>query len=206
MRSQHVLLYLAALLHATPVLMQARGQAASAAPRRIRLGRDTIVAGVHCGPTGRAYAALHLNGTLEECPLAADSVVEGNALAKGSWIRLTPEGILDGAWLLRDAELQGLPCKGTGYKGWAVRFHPDGRLSLCYLSRAATIDSIPCKRGAFITELSGSTHVLLHHNGRLRSCRVARDVTYRGEAIGGGARIWLDVEGAMVSAPASRDE
>lgn len=206
MPSRYVLVYLAALLHATPVLMQAVGQEASATPRRMRLGRDTIVAGVHCGPTGRAYAALHLNGSLEECPLAADSVVEGNSLAKGSWIRLTAEGILDGAWLLRDAALQGIPCKGTGYKGWAVRFHPDGRLSLCYLSREATIDSIPCKGAAFITELSGSTHVLLHHNGRLRSCRVARDVTYRGASIRGGARLWLDADGAAVSAPAPRDE
>lgn len=194
----HCLLATVAALSFTTL---ARGQ--SPAPTRIRLSRDTVVAGIRCGPTGRAYAALHANGTLEECPLAADSLVEGNLLAKGSWIRLTPEGILDGAWLLRDAQLQGLPCKGTGYKGWAVRFHPDGRLALCYLSREATIDAIPCKAGAFISELSGSTQVMLHHNGKLQSCRVARDVTYRGVALRGGKRVRLSPDGALVAAPAS---
>jgi hypothetical protein len=198
----HCLLATVAALSFTTL---ARGQspAPTPTPTRIRLSRDTVVAGIRCGPTGRAYAALHANGALEECPLAADSLVEGNLLAKGSWIRLTPEGILDGAWLLRDAQLQGLPCKGTGYKGWAVRFHPDGRLALCYLSREATIDAIPCKAGAFISELSGSTQVMLHHNGKLQSCRVARDVTYRGVALRGGKRVRLSPDGALVAAPAS---
>lgn len=164
---------------------------------RLRLTRDTVLSGVRCGATGKASAALHPNGALDECPLAIDSVMAGHLLLRGTWIRLTPEGTLDGAWLPRDAMLQGLPCKGTGYKGWAVRFHPDGALSLCYLSREATIDALPCRPGAFVTELSGSTQVTLHPNGRLRGCRLARAVTYRGTALRSGARVLLDSIGTL---------
>ena len=80
----------------------------------------------------------------------------------------------DGAWLPRDVLLQGIPCKGTGYKGWAMRYHPGGRLALCYLSRETTIDGVRCRAGAFLTELSGSTQVTLHPNGRLVRCRPRR--------------------------------
>ena len=142
--------------------------------RRIQLTRDTVIATVHCGPTGRAFAVLHPNGALDECPLAKDEVLDGVALPRGTWIRLRPDASLDGAWLPRDVLLQGIPCKGTGYKGWAVRFHPGGRLALCYLSRETTIDGVRCRAGSFLTELSGSTQVTLHPNGRLVRCRPRR--------------------------------
>jgi hypothetical protein len=169
--------------------------------RRIRLSRDTVVASVHCGPTGRAYAELYDNGGLVECPLAADSVIEGHALPKGTWIRLLQHRALDGAWLPRDTELQGLPCKGTGYKGWSVRFHADGKLALCFLARETTIDGIPCRAGSFRVELSGSTGVALHPNGRLSTCRLSRDVTRDGMTVRRGKHIHLTPAGALIAPP-----
>lgn len=166
--------------------------------RRIRLSRDTVVAGVSCAATGRLYAELYGNGGLVECPLAADSVIERHAFPKGTWIRLHQDRGLDGAWLPRDTELQGLPCKGTGYKGWAVRFHAGGALALCYLSREAVVDGVSCMSGSFAREFGGSTQVALHPNGRLKGCRLAAPVTRDGAALKRGARINLTETGAVM--------
>jgi len=40
-------------------------------------------------------------------------------------------------------QLQGIPCKGAGYKAWAVGFHPDGTRWLCYRSQVAEIEGVP---------------------------------------------------------------
>lgn len=165
--------------------------------RRIRLSRDTVVAGVRCAPTGRAYAELYSNGGLVECPLAADSVIEGHAFPKGTWIRLHQDRGLDGAWLPRDTPLQGLSCKGTGYKGWSVRFHTGGALSVCFLARDAAVDGIPCMAGTFARELTGSTQVALYPNGRLKSCRLDEPVTRDGASLKRGARILLTESGTI---------
>lgn len=138
---------------------------------RLQLVADTVIAGVRCGPTGRAFAVIHANGSLDECPLAADTVIEGHALPRGTWLRLLSDRTLDGAWLPHDVTLQGIPCKGTGYKGWSVRFHPTGALKLCFLSRDAEIGGVRCRRGTFFAELSGSTAVSLDARGRLLRCR-----------------------------------
>lgn len=169
---------------------------------RIRLRSDTVIAGVRCAPTGRAYAVIHPNGALDECPLAIDTTIAGHALPAGTWLRLTEQRVLDGVWLPDDTQLQGLPCKGTGYKGWSVRFHPSGRLSLCYLSHEATIDGIRCRGAAFTTELTGSTQVNLHPNGRLQSCRLATAVTRDKVTFKRGARIWLTDDGRVQPPPA----
>lgn len=163
-----------AMLIATAIGGARPVEAQDAPGRRFQLTRDTVIAGVRCAATGRAFAVVHPNGALDECPLATDAVLDGVALPKGTWIRLRPDASLDGAWLPHDVVLQGIPCKGTGYKGWAVRFHPGGRLALCYLSRETRIDGVVCRAGAFLTELSGSTQVTLHPDGRLAGCRRAR--------------------------------
>lgn len=190
-------------LHATLLAFAigSRMQAQESPSVRLRLMRDTVLAGVRCAATGRAYAVLHPNGALDECPLASDSVMAGHLLPRLTWIRLRQDATLGGAWLPRDTELQGIPCKGAGYKGWSVRFHPGGRLAVCFLSREATIDGIPCRAGAFLTELSGTTQVALHPNGRLQGCRLAGDITRGGVTIRSGRRITLSPDGALVVPP-----
>jgi hypothetical protein len=169
------------------------------AQTRIRLTRDTIIDGVRCAPTGRAYAVVHANGVLDECPLHADTVIAGHPLPRLTWIRLHPDRTLHDVWLPQDLTVQGIPCKGSGYKAWSVRFHPGGRLALCYLARDAMIDGVPCRAAAFVTELSGSTQVGLHDNGRLRSCRLSRSVTRDGLTLKRGARIVLTPDGRAVA-------
>lgn len=165
------------------------------APYRFKLTKDSVIAGITCGPTGRAYVVLHDSGKVDECPVAADTTIDGHYLPRGTWLRLHPDDRLDGAWLSRDTELAGLPCKGTGYKGWSVRFHPGGALSLCYLSREAIVDGVPCRGAAFRTELTGSTQVNLHPDGTLHSCRLARDFTRDGVTWKRGKRITIPAPG-----------
>lgn len=125
-------------------------------------------------------------------------MIERHAFPKGTWIRLHQDRGLDGAWLPRDTELQGLPCKGTGYKGWSVRFHARGALAVCFLSRDATIDGVSCMSGSFARELRGSTQVTLYPSGRLKSCRLAAPVTRDGVSLKRGARIHVTESGAVV--------
>ena len=156
---------------------------------RRQLTRDTVIDGIACAPTGRASAEIHANGVLAECPVPRDTVIAGQRLPAGTWIRLTDRRVLDGAWLPADTELQGLRCRGTGFRGWAVRFHDSGRLALCYLAHDTVIDDIPCHGAWFWRELTGSTYVSMHESGRLKSCRLARAITLEGVRYRKGARI-----------------
>jgi hypothetical protein len=166
-----------------------RAQPATPPVTLLRLARDTVIDGVSCGPTGRARAEVHGNGRLSECPMPRDTVISGHPFPRNSWPRFTDRGVLMAAWLSQDVVLQGVPCKGTGYKAWSVTFHPSGRLSSCYLSREAELDGVPCHSAWFWRELTGSTQVTLHPDGRLRSCRLSRAITLDGTSWRKGQRI-----------------
>jgi hypothetical protein len=158
---------------------------------RFRIGQDTIVDGVRCGPTGRAYAVIYENGRLDECPIAADTMIAGHHFPRGTWIRWTDDGVLKSVWLLAPLTVQGLPCRGTGFKGWAVTFHRTGKLSLCYLDKEATINGVPCAAATFLREMTGNSGVSLREDGRLHSCRLARDFVYGGTPHKKGSRFTL---------------
>jgi hypothetical protein len=165
--------------------------AQSDAGLRFRIGQDTVIDGVRCGRTGRAYAVIYESGRLDECPIAADTVIAGHHFPHGTWIRLTDDGVLKSVWLLAPLTVQGLPCRGTGFKGWAVTFHRSGRLSLCYLDEMAMIDGVPCAAATFLRELTGNSGVSLREDGRLNSCRLGRDFVYGGMPHKKGSRFTL---------------
>jgi hypothetical protein len=153
------------------------------AQTRVRLTRDTVIDGVACAATGRAYAEFHASGRLLTCPLARDSTIAGNRLSAQSWITLDEAGLLRRAWLAQDTPLSGHLCKGVGYKGYSVEFHETGSLALCFLARDAMIDSVPCMHGSFWTEVRGrgSSAITFSADGRLRGCQLARDVVLKGQ-------------------------
>jgi hypothetical protein len=179
-RTRRVIAVAALTVSLSAGLTVADAQPAAPPVTLLRLARDTVIDGVSCGPTGRARAEIHGNGRLSECPMAHDTVISGHPFPRDSWPRFSDTGLLIAGWLSQDVTLQGIPCKGTGYKAWAVTFHPSGRLAMCYLSRPAEIDGVPCQSAWFWRELTGSTQVQLHDDGRLRSCRLSRDVTLDG--------------------------
>jgi len=156
---------------------------------RIRLRDDTTIAGIRCMNTGRASAVVYDNGQLDECPIAMDTMMAGHQFPRGTWIRLTEDGVLRSVWLTEPLSVQGLPCRGTGYKGWAVTFHPNGRLSLCYLNDPAIVDGVPCAAATFLREMTGNSGVVMRDDGRLQSCRLSKDYDYDGVTYRKGKRI-----------------
>jgi hypothetical protein len=160
------------VLTAVGVALAAPSQADSISWRRLEAA--ATFDGVSCAPTGRASAGFFANGRLHGCPIAADTTIEGHRLAAGTWIYFTDDGALWRAWLVRNTELGGVLCKGTGYKGWSVEFHATGKLAMCYLAREQVIDGVTCRKGSFWGEVTGGVKTYFEANGRLRSCARAR--------------------------------
>ncbi|GAB1342372.1 hypothetical protein [Gemmatimonas sp.] len=169
-----------ALMAATLLVASAGlGDKALAQAERRQLVRDTVIDGIPCQRTGNASAEFHASGRLLECPLQRDTVMWGQPLPAGTWIRLHDDGSADGAWLSRDSRLSGIACRGDGYRKWAVRFHRNGVLSLCFLRHDTVIEGVPCLSGTFLNELRsrGRTGVVLRSDGRLSQCMAARAFT-----------------------------
>jgi hypothetical protein len=157
---------------------------AQAQTTRRKLVERTVVDGVTCGPTARAYAEFHASGRLSECPIASDTTIAGHRFFAGTWLRFDETGVLFAGWLSRDTELNGITCRGDGYKEWSVRFHPNGQLELCYLRVDSEIEGIPCIRGTFWNEIRGGTRtsVWFGRDGKLARCQASRAFTARGHS------------------------
>jgi hypothetical protein len=162
--------------------------------RRIALERDTVVRGIHCQATKRS-AGFYTSGSLETCALAAETELFGHRFTPGTWLRFTVAGELKSAWLVRDTELQGYVCRGTGFGGWSVDFHRSGQLRLCYLAHERVIQGVPCRRGSLWGEMSGGVHVTFHESGALESCSAARHFTLDGMTARARQRVRLDPSG-----------
>ena len=166
---------------------------------RRRLDAPQVVSGVSCDRTGRAYAEFYSDGSLNNCPLAADTIIRGHAFSRGTWVTLRRDGSLRSAWLSRDTRLGGHLCHGTGYKGFAVSFHDDDSLRSCYFARDTVIDGIPCIHGSFWTEIRGGTRsaVLFHPSGALAACQLSRNMTVSGRNIPKWSRVRRALDGSI---------
>ena len=165
-----------------------------------KLTAVTVVDGITCAPTGRAYAYFFASGRLKACPLARDTVLFGQSLPQQTWVEFTIEGRLRHTWLPHDVVLSGRLCKGEGYKKWSVLFHPSGALALCFLPNETVIDGVPCQRGTFWNELrgGGKTGAFFHENGRLQRCQVSRSFALNGQQVEKWDVVQLDANGRRV--------
>lgn len=168
---------------------------------RRKLSAVTVIDGIACGVTGRAYAYFHPSGRLAECPLATDTVLFGQTLPARTWVELTIDGRLRHAWLPHDVSLSGHQCLGRGYKEWSVLFHPSGALALCFLPQETVIEGVPCQRGTFWNELrgGGKSAARFHENGRLESCQAARSFELNGRHFRQWQVVQLDPSGRLLS-------
>ena len=165
---------------------------------RFTLVRDSVISGVRCAPTGKARASIFPGGQLASCPISRDTVIGKARLVAGTWITLRESGSVRSVWLQKPTEIQGVPCRGDGYKTWSTDLFPDGQLQRCFLSKGAAIDGVPCRNSWFWSEIRGSTHVSLHHNGRLRSCVLSMDFERGGARFRKNQRVELDSAGVVV--------
>jgi hypothetical protein len=174
----------------TPAASPAAAQRASQG--QLILAEPTLVDGVLCVER----ALLHASGLLHECRLAPGAEFLGHRFPSNSWVGYTVSA-RPHVWLGRDTELQGLVCRGSGWRGWATSLHHDGALRGCFLAAEAVVDGVPCRKASFFTEvLRGSSYLGLHENGRLAECVAARTFTLGGREHRRGERIRLDAEGA----------
>jgi hypothetical protein len=82
--------------------------------------------------------------------------------------------------------IDGHPCRGR----WKVdtAFHPNGRVRAFFPPDTIEIDGVACAASVFHP-------VYLHPDGRLRQCKLARDVTIDGQTIERGETLRLDEAG-----------
>ena len=97
---------------------------------------------------------------------------------------LFPDGTVHDATLARDADIQGIPCRG----GRSVVFFPSGRLKLAWLYRTAIIAGVPCS----------SCIVYLHENGRVQNATLATRHDFAGVIVSADARVTLDESGRLL--------
>lgn len=127
------------------------------------------------------------DGRIDNVELARDTVVSDHVFPAGTRVFFDADGALAHAWLSADAVIDGRSCRG-GLK-IDTAFHPNGRVRAFFPRDPIEIDGVLCAASVFHP-------VYLHANGRLRQCKLARDVTLGERVFKRGTVLTLDEEGA----------
>ena len=136
------------------------------------LNEPQVIDGIPC----HKEALLFPDGRLEGCLLARDAVIAGHAFPAESWPYFDPPGVLKCVFLAHDHEVQGYLLRGKG-NDFQTCFHPNGWLRFGNLAEATVIQGVPCEKSTFgMWVLKGPSGVTFHDNGRLKGCRLSRDV------------------------------
>lgn len=164
--------------------------------QRCALSAKTEIAG-HELPEG-TEVTLDPHGKLVGFKLSRGHTVSGLPLPAGTWVECRPDGTAAWCFLGKDAEIQGHLCRGGKGHGWITSFYPNGTLRGAYLARDEVIQEVPCARATFWREVTGGAFTYFDKSGRLRRCRIARNVTIRGVPFKQGDQIRLDENGNPV--------
>jgi hypothetical protein len=132
--------------------------------------------------------------------LAKDQVAWGKTpLPKGTGIHFTRDGEPNWCFLAKHSEVKGHLLHGGG-QDWMTCFYPSGELKSGGLVNTETIDGIPCDVGSFWNEaFGGGGRTYWYEDGRLKSAKVAKTITYRGQTIKKGRRVALNPDGTIKS-------
>ena len=95
-----------------------------------------------------------------------------------------PDGSIHDATLVRDSEIQGLPCAG----GRSIVYFPNGRLRLAWLSHPAVIGDVSSAPGI----------VYLYESGGLLNALLADPHQFSQVPVPAGERVTLDREGQLL--------
>jgi hypothetical protein len=140
--------------------------------KKLELTEPTEIDGIPC----KHEALLYPDGNLEGCRLARDANVAGHTFPEGSWPYFDPPGVLKCVFLSRDYKVQGYLLRGEGHN-YQTCFHPNGWLAFGNLREPTKIQGVPCGVSTFWKwMLKGPSGIRFHDNGRLRGCRLSKDV------------------------------
>jgi hypothetical protein len=150
-------------------------------------------------PCAAGYAWFFSDGKLSSCRVARDTAFGDIAIPAGSQIYIEHNGVPRFVFLAHDAVVKGYPCRG-GESAWSTALYPDGRLKTFWLAEDSLVDNIPCLRASFLADVfGGGVEVDLHPNGRLKYCKLSRDVTLSGQTLRRGDHIRLDTDGNRIT-------
>jgi hypothetical protein len=127
---------------------------------------------------------------LRSCTLSKDTTIAGQILPAKTVAYFNPEGSVTNCFLSRDTLIQGHLVRGWG-TNFETGFYPDGRLRLGWLAQEEEIQDVPCAPFRFWTNAG----VSFHDNGKLKSCRLAKDATIQGKTIAIGYNLSFDANG-----------
>lgn len=150
--------------------------------KRAYLVEETELAGLPC----RGYAWWYEDGSVDNVELAAERDVQGHRVPEGTRVFFDRDGRLAHAWLSADTVIDGRTCRGR----WKIdtAFHPNGHVRAFFPPDTIEIDGVACAASVFHP-------VYLHPDGRLRQCKLARDVTLEGRTFEKGETLRLDEAG-----------
>ena len=139
---------------------------------KLELAEPTEFEGVPC----KDEALLYPDGRLEGCRLSRDAKVAGHMFPKGSWPYFDPPGTLNCVFLEHDYEVQGYLLRGESHH-YQTCFHTNGWLRFGNLKEPTVIQGVPCEKSTRKIWLSiGPSGIYFHDNGRLKGCRLSRDI------------------------------
>lgn len=150
--------------------------------QRAFLLEETELMGLPC----QRWVWWYPDGSIDNLELAHDRAVQGHAFPAGTRLFFDEEGRLAHAWLSRDAEIDGLPCRGK----WKIdtAFHPNGRVRAFFPPEDLERDGVWCEASVFHP-------VYLHPDGCLAQCKLARRARVHGRDFAAGTTLRLDEQG-----------
>jgi hypothetical protein len=161
----------------------------------LALGEIVEVQGIPC----RGSIFYYKNGKIESCILAREDTLFGQPFPEGTQVSFTQEGVVDCSALPHVVSIQGHLCKGEGPGSWGTCFFPNGQLKLVWLARDEIIQGIPCAYASFWRDVfGGGSGTFFHENGKLASCKLARDASIEDQNFGKGDRVHFDKDGKLV--------
>jgi hypothetical protein len=100
----------------------------------------------------------------------------GHTFPEGSWPYFDPPGVLKCAFLSRACKVQGYLLRGEG-NNYQTCLHPNGWLAFGNLREPTKNQGVPSGVSTFWKwMLNGPSGIRFHENGRLRGCRLSKDV------------------------------
>ena len=150
--------------------------------QRAYLVEPTELEGFPC----QGWTWWYEDGRLDNLELSRDLTVQGHAFPAATRLFFDNEGRLAHAWLSADVVVDGRPCRGR----WKIdtAFHPNGRVRAFFPREPYEIDGVLCTASLF-------NPIYLHPDGRLKQCKLARDVTLDGRTFRKEERLVLDEAG-----------
>ena len=118
------------------------------------------------------------------------AVINNFDYGKDCWIRFKETGHTVICSFPEDTEVQGLMCRGGGgVSGIQTTFYKSGRLESFYPTDVILIGDVLCKGSIF-------HNIVLHEDGTLKTCTLARDQKINDKMYEKGTRIVIDKNGS----------